>query len=318
MKDRKKLTAKTVNEFRRLCSKSGREFSELQIDLDCPESKLKSYGEFLKSLKRGLPDTCMLSFTALPCHLKNRDFGDLAKFADYYVLQVHGLEVPKKLSDDVEILNIKTAKIAINNAEKIKRPYLLALPTYAYQLNFDRKTKKFLFLNAEKIPPKNKKIITKIIFPDFKDLLCLIRKQRKAELSSCKGIIWFRLPVEGDRYNLDMETLQTLQSGKIPKKQITAQWEENENGTLKLIIKNRGILDTGEVTISILLKNNNGVYDLFKGFSVSKNSSSVGVLPNSIHSKIPPPGKATPVGWFRANNSKNRPKIKITINKRGR
>ena len=309
IRERKKFTEKVLCEFRRLCRKHGSHFREVQIDLDSPVSKLNYYGEFLAAVKKELPAGTILSFTALPCHLRSKTFKKIAKFADYYVLQVHGLEVPKFFSDKVEILNIETANLAIEHAEKLGVPYFLALPTYAYQLNFDRENKKFLFLNAEKIPPQNSKVITKIVAPDFKNLASIITKERNNKLQSCKGVIWFRMPIPGDRYNLDAKTLSILQTGQIPVKKITAHWEKSSRGTATLIIENHGILENGTVHITIKWQKPHGIYDLFRSFSVEEHGN-CNELPTSIVSTIPPPGKPTPVGWFRTDN-KTTPAIKI-------
>ena len=311
IKQKEIFTKRLLCEFRRLCKEHRKNFHELQIDLDSPVSKLNYYGEFLAAVKKELPAGTILSFTALPCHLRSKNFKETAKFADYYVLQVHGLEVPKQLSEKVEILNIKTANLAIERAEKLGFPYFLALPTYAYQLNFNKETKKFLFLNAEKCPPKNSELITEIIAPDFKNLASLVARERNGNWHNCKGIIWFRMPVPGDRYNLDYKTIKILQEGKIPKKEITAHWQKKQNGTDILVIENRGVLDNGKIHISIEWQKNKGVYDLFRKFDRDKNDN-LQDLPNSIISSIPPPGRVTPVGWFRTDN-KTTPSIKIEI-----
>ncbi len=66
---------------------------ELQIDFDCPESKLPGYRKWvrgIKALRPGAPVT----ITALPSWLKRRAFAKLAREADSYVLQVHSFERP--------------------------------------------------------------------------------------------------------------------------------------------------------------------------------------------------------------------------------
>ena len=108
----------------------------LQLDVDCPEKKLFLYADLLTKLRRLLPER-HFSITVLPCHLDRPDFPALARLADYYVLQVHGLDIPSTLREDRRLLRRETARPAIAQAEKLGMPFKIALPTYAYQLNFD-------------------------------------------------------------------------------------------------------------------------------------------------------------------------------------
>ena len=70
--------------------------SEIQIDYDCPESKLDDYRALLPLLRKAaapLP----LTFTALPSWMgQRRAFGKLIAAADGYVLQVHSLAPPQQ------------------------------------------------------------------------------------------------------------------------------------------------------------------------------------------------------------------------------
>lgn len=297
-----KLSEIILNEFVNI-ARSCRKIDEVQLDLDCPESKLMNFGRLLKSLRKKLPIEYRLSFTSLPCHLNHPEFREIAKFADYYVLQVHGIEYPKHINEKVEILNLQVARAAIRNAERNRLDFKIALPTYAYQLNFDRKSGKFLFLNAEKIPPEKPNIISRIITPNFKDAVSIVKRFNNSKIKHCNGLIWFRLPVKGDRLNLDYETLSLLQDGSIPERKISAKWDKDETGTYKLFVKNHGILKKGELQINIDWENEKGIYDLFRGFK-SANENNISKMPVSIVGEIPPPGQSTPAGWFRINNQK--------------
>ena len=312
-----KTTNKITIEFQKITAiakKYGKKIKELQIDLDCPVSKLEHYGKFLKGLKTRLPTEVILSFTALPCHLKSDKFINVAKSADYYVVQVHGLEMPKNIKDDVSLLNLKTAEAALRSAEHTPVPFMLALPAYAYQLNFNRETGKFLFLNAEYRPPKDDSTISKIISPSFGDLLRLLSEVKKNP-GNCIGIIWFRLPVIGDRFNIDMRTLKEIQFGKTPRTGLIPHWEPQKNGAKILYITNRGILDIGIVKISIKWRVIDGTYDLFNGFHATGGVGSH--LPETISADaIPSPGRKIPVGWFR-NRSDSVPEVKAEYIKRG-
>lgn len=286
-----------VNEYQKVKGEKKR-VKELQIDLDCPESKLKAYAVLLAKLKKRLPKGDILSFTCLPCHVGKKDFREVTQAADYYVLQVHGLEFPKTLDDKVEILNLKVAERAIALAEKGTLPFYVALPTYAYQLNFNRENKKFLFLNSEKIPPPKPEVVSRIIVPDLKNLTLLANKKRSAK---CLGIIWFKLPVKGDQFNLDMNTINQISRDVAPEPHLTYQWEKKQNGLLQLSIKNHGMLNPGNANIKLNWPTKAGVYDLYRDFRETENQGLT--LPEKIKGKSPNPGMQYAVGWFRPDKN---------------
>ena len=281
--------------------KAGKRLRTLQVDLDCPVSKLDAYADLMRALEQNLPEGTVLSFTALPCHLKSWSFTKLAESADFYVLQVHGLEVPQNISDKVSVYNHRTAENAVTLAETLGCPYLLALPDYAYQLNFDSETGKFLYLNAEKIPEQSEKVVAETTVPDWNAVSRMVKLAGK-ELKSCSGIIWFRMPVYGDRFCLDSESLLELQRGEIPLQRITAELEQQKNGTFLLMIKNKGILDIGKVVVNIKWKSSEGIYDLFQGWHTESETPLCG-MPSVIAGSIPSPGIKVPVGWFRPENN---------------
>jgi hypothetical protein len=298
-----------VNAYNKILSNAllnNTKINELQIDLDTPESKLGNFIDFMQELKINLPIDTKLSFTALPCHLNNPQFEKLANTADYYVLQVHGLEYPKNEKDKVFILNPTVAKSAIDKAEQLNKRYILALPTYAYQLNFSKENGDFLFLNAEKIPLPKKNIRVKIIAPKLKDLIKLVKfattKQKNTENEiKCLGIIWFRLPIKGDRLNFDLKTINSISSGIMPKQKITATWKLQKNGVYHLIVENFGIISQKQLSIHINSDNLKGKFDLLHNYK-SNQQINFQKFPKVITGSIPPPGEAFTVAWFRQNN----------------
>ena len=61
----------------------------LQIDFDCPESKIADYALWMEAFRNSLPEGAELSFTALPSQMDAPGFKKLAGLADYFVLQIH-------------------------------------------------------------------------------------------------------------------------------------------------------------------------------------------------------------------------------------
>lgn len=265
--------------------------SKLQLDLDCPESRMKDYRQFLLELRKLLPDT-ELSITVLPCHLRHREFSNMVAMLDYYVLQVHGLEAPENFDNDVPIISRATAMSAIAHAEKLNFPYLIALPCYAYQLNFDKHSKRFKFLSAELSPLPDKNLIFKLTVLDMSLLRDIIKMRRKG------GIIWFRLPVDNDRLNLDMSALNTLEQGHIPKPSLKLFFEQNSDNCIDLYVSTKNIVGHGSFQVRIDWPEKMGEFDLFNGTENLSDDRSFMVLPNKLGVPCSICGRKTKIGTF--------------------
>ena len=125
--------------FARLAAEIARNgCANIQLDADVPERRLAEYAGHLKALRAALPPQVReFSVTALPCHLAHADFAAVAAQTDYYVLQLHGLDVPARIDEPYALIDGTVARTAIRRARQFKMPFRLALPSYAYRLEFD-------------------------------------------------------------------------------------------------------------------------------------------------------------------------------------
>jgi len=279
---------------------------EIQLDLDCPERLLDKYLELIQIYRQKHP-SLGLSITALPSHLKNRTFRDIAKSVDFYVLQVHGIEIPKNMSERVELLNMKTAVKALKHAELIRAPYCVALPCYAYELNFDPDSGDFMFLNAEKAPKRlNTKKLRSV--SDNRNLIEL--NDIVKTLVYSKGVIWFRLPIAGNRLCLPREALALIQSGVMPKPTVECRIQTISDSTIELELYNENTINSPQALLKIKWVNPRGSWDVYHGMYLPEHTS--GQLPSEIIVPVPPPGESRKIGWFQAA-SNNFPEIGVTL-----
>ena len=294
---RRKDIAKELNRITQALMKDDHpiRINEIQFDLDCPERLLPEYLKLVTDYRKTWPEL-QLSITVLPCHLSNRTFRPLAEAVDSFVLQVHGLDVPDRISDKAELLNRQTAERAIRQAEAMEHSYRVALPCYAYELNFDPENGRFLFLTAEG-PAPQENTIRKRIAADFQDLISL--QQTVRNLKYAEGIIWFRLPVDGDRLCLPRAQLARLQRGELPDGRITFRTIPVSPTTLELEISNSGVIDRTGLTLRIDWPNASGAFDLYH--SVQAASTAPGRLPTRIHFSVPSPGQSLRIGWFQTD-----------------
>ncbi|MDZ8117904.1 DUF3142 domain-containing protein [Pontiella agarivorans] len=280
-------------ELLRLCTELS-DFHELQFDLDCPESRLSEYADLLKKIRSHLTGTA-LSVTALPAHLGNRDFERVALNCDYYVLQVHGLDVPDHIHRQAELMNFATAEQAVRRAEKLGHPYAIALPCYAYELNFDPDTGRFLHLTAEG-PAGKRSTIKRRIAARPRDLIRLI--QQFPSLQHARNLIWFRLPVPGDRLCLPRPALTEIQHGSIPQNKLTCTCIPISATTFEIGLLNGNVIHAHEAELTLTWNNPRGMYDLYR--TVTSPEKQAGQLPATLQVPVPAPGSQIKVGWFSA------------------
>lgn len=185
-----------------------------------------------------------LVITALPSWLSRDSFGALVQATDGYVLQVHSLERPRGPDDATAVLcDPKRARQAVERAARFGVPFRVALPTYGYRLVFDAQGR-FAGASAEGPPTTSPPGgVQRVLSADpvaMSDLVAQWTADRPALLT---GILWYRMPVEGDRWNWRWSTLEAVMAGHAPKDSVTASLIAREPGLLDLQIANEGTGD---------------------------------------------------------------------------
>ena len=218
----------------------GISLSEIQIDYDCPESKLDDYRSLLPGLREAAAPVPVV-ITALPAWLRQTQaFGELIEAADGYVLQVHSLSPPRSPDERIVLCDPKAAREWVEAAARFGRPFRVALPTYGYIAAFDRKGK-LLGLSAEGPRlswPAGVRI--EMARSDPAALAGLVRgwtEDRPAELA---GVLWYRLPVPGDRLSWTAPTLAAVMAGREPRSALRAVSREPEPGLVEIDLVNEG------------------------------------------------------------------------------
>jgi hypothetical protein len=217
----------------------GLEAAELQIDFDCAEAKLAGYGAWLTAL-RGAAGRTRLTFTALPVWLKHAEFSVLARAADGFVLQVHSLEKPTGPDAPFTLCDPERAVAWARQAGRAGVPFRVALPTYGYALIFDA-AGKFLALWAEGPrvdPPRGGRV--RVVRAEAPAMARLARRLAEEAAENFTGVIWFRLPVTGDRLNWDARTLAVVLRGEIPERKLICEVQRPEPGLAEIVLVNAG------------------------------------------------------------------------------
>lgn len=204
----------------------------VQIDYDCPTSKLADYARFLEALRRRYPEK-KIEFTALPDWLYSDDFSRLLEHVDSYVMQVHGVSGHGAgwVLCDAE----QAKKIAEKCAEHYK-PYLIALPTYRHVLHLDDEGAiKDVSSEGGRLSVGGR---YEVVAANAAELAALIRAWESDRPAMMRGVVWFRLPIPTDRMNWTWDTLSKVKQGIVPEGKLKIGFEHDASGLVKVVIEN--------------------------------------------------------------------------------
>jgi hypothetical protein len=221
--------------------------AEIQIDYDCPESKLDAYRQLLAGLRQAA-GAIPLTFTALPAWLKHDDaFAALARevapTGGGFVLQVHSLEKPADIDAPFTLCDPARALAWTRQADAIAARFgtrfRIALPTYGYVLGFTGGGR-FTGLAAE--TPRDWPANTRLraVRSDPAEMSRLAQQLAAGKFPRADGIIWFRLPVEGDRLAWNTTTFAAVVRGGPVESRLEAGVWRRQPGLAEIAIVNRG------------------------------------------------------------------------------
>ena len=270
----------------------------IQIDYDCPTSKLSDYVKFIKLIKKRFKDL-EISITALPTWLDSADFPALAASCDYYVLQVHSFKVPDTLEEALKPFSPEIVFFWVKKASNIGYPFYVSLPTYGYEVSFNEKGK-FLGLRAE-TPPIKYKQGTKhaIVVTDPWKVLSFLDEIDKKEPKHFLGFCWFRLPLTTDEFNWSIDTLRQIMLRQTPRASIKSEIDSPQPGLFEIYVTNDGYANVFKdirfkVTWS---KDIQVIHDVISGYKEENLPGENGV---TIIVMPPKAGNRQLVAWFRS------------------
>jgi len=177
----------------------------LEIDYDCGTASLAAYAAFLKDVRALRPSR--LSITALPAWLGSADLAPVLAAVDEAVLQVHAVRSPAN-----GLFDGKLARRWIDRMDGGGKPFRVALPDYGTRvihsgggavIALESETPKLIGgASAEELTAT----------PDA--VAALLRDLERRPPQHLTGIVWFRLPVQGDTRIWSRETLAAVIRGE--------------------------------------------------------------------------------------------------------
>ena len=229
----------------------GTNLAGIEIDHDSASSKLAAYNAFLRELKSQLPHTLKLSITSLPAWLSSPEFPALFDYIDELVLQIHSVSDPR--------LGLFDATQGWQWVEQLSRltkvPYLIALPSYGsavystasgYRVESEVPIRMPLAGTAS-----SQHVARQELMADPQMLQSFVKKLHTFADPKLKGMIWFRLPLEGDKRVWPLSTLVAVAKQQPLAPQIEleilnqantepAQHEATRSHLFQLVLVNKG------------------------------------------------------------------------------
>jgi len=260
----------------------------LEIDHDCASARLPSYTEFLSQLRRELPSELSLSITALPAWLDSPSLPTLLAAVDSSVLQVHAVSDPAQgLFDPLKALDWSRRW-----SERSTKPFYLALPAYGIGLlpgTSDRPL-------VESEAPLAIGGIRRELMADPLQLAELSQTLRADPPQHLAGLIWFRLPLTGDRRAWPLSTLQAVARGDTLQADIQFQ-VHNQGELYEFHLANLGNLD-GPLPQRLELPTENcEAADALAGYRLQRTAESLVLLRQTTDQLAAGSRKA--LGWAR-------------------
>ncbi len=277
---------------------------ELQLDFDCAESTLDGYRLWLDAVKRRVAPM-PVSITALPSWLDRPAFRRLARCAGSYVLQVHSLRRPLNACDPFTLCDPREAREAVERAATFGVPFRVALPTYGYRLDFSPDGQ-FIGIAADGSADENPSAIrSREIRSDPIALAGLVRDWMRDRPALMSGLIWYRLPVAGDRRNWSWPTLSRVMTGHAPRGHLRAEPRYPQPGLIELDLLNDGDADMS-IRFDLAVRWDRGILtaaDGFHGFEFARRTAANCEFRSPEEAGYLPPGERMTIGWLRLSTN---------------
>lgn len=207
----------------------------VEIDHDAGTAKLPAYRQFLQDLRAALPSSLKLSITALPAWLDSPQLPGLLAQVDSSVLQVHAVSDPQRgLFDPVQ-----ARQWAERWSRATDKPFYLALPAYGIAVLPGEGGAPLV----ESEVPIERGGQRRELMADPQQLSTLAAQLRKAPPAHLAGLIWFRLPLAGDRRAWSLTTLRAVAQGDPLRSSLALNLSAHD-GLYDIVLSNDGNLDS--------------------------------------------------------------------------
>jgi hypothetical protein len=213
----------------------GLTLSGVEIDHDAGNARLPAYRAFLTHLRTVLPPTLPLSITALPAWLDSPELPALLSTVDSSVLQAHAVSDPRRGLFDPD----QARTWAKGWGRVTTKPFYLALPAYGVAL-LPGTTGAPVVESEVPVARGGKR---RELLADPLQLRTLAMDLRADPPAHLAGLIWFRLPLAGDRRAWSLTTLGAVARADTLDSRLSVKLSA-QDGLYDISVSNQGNLDS--------------------------------------------------------------------------
>jgi hypothetical protein len=210
----------------------------IEVDFDSGARRLGDYGVFLRTLHAAVGAQLPLSITLLPDWLDMPEFRQLLASVDHVILQLHGL--PRT---GAPLFDPSTAILWTRRMAHYAKPFRIALPNYGSRVTLDASGKVVAVESEMPIDPRDGD--TQEVFAAPNQVAGFLAKLAMSPTPSLIGVVWFRLPLDGDVRTWTRRTWHSVIRREPLGTILSAQWRANRDPRTKsqLLLTNVGVID---------------------------------------------------------------------------
>jgi hypothetical protein len=156
------------------------------------------------------------------------------------VLQLDSLAPPSAPGESLVLIESAAARGWAEMAARFGRPFRAALPTYGYMAAFDAGGKFLTVLAEGPLVSWSPSVTVRQAYSDPGAMAELVRGWSRDRPAALKGVLWFRLPVAGDRLSWSWTTLRAVRAGRVPRKAARFILREPQPGLVEIDLVNAG------------------------------------------------------------------------------
>jgi hypothetical protein len=210
----------------------------IEIDYDCPTSRLPAYTAFLAAVRPRL-GTLSLSITALPTWIGSRDLDALLAVPDESVLQVHAVQAPQAGLFDPVVAGRWVDEFATHT----HKPFRVALPTYGSRVSWNEDGS-LLAVESERAALAAGATSAEL-YAAPETLMAFVAHLARDRPHGLAGVVWFRLPTVDDARAWSPATWRGVVTGHLDSRplMLTLQPGPSTDDPSDVMLENSGATD---------------------------------------------------------------------------
>lgn len=266
----------------------------IEIDHDAATARLPQYRDALRRLRRQLPADVQLSITALPAWLDSPQLPALLRQVDSSVLQLHAVLSPQQGLFDSRLALRWTQRYA----QVTNKPFRIALPAYGMGLvGVDAQGAQVESEASLRVAGSLRELT--VAPQHIADFLQRLSAHPQPHL---RGVVWFRLPLAGDRRAWSMNTLRRVirQQPLHSRWQVKMRPQPQQNDLYDLIIANDGPADAPLPTAVTLAAGDCLAADAVGRYRLDSTATQLRFIRTG--DELVRAGQSRPLGWLRCQH----------------